>query len=143
MTTQQIKLVKKSWLMFRQIKPAVIADVFYSRLFYEHPELRKLFPKDMTGQYDKLIGTLNVLVGRLDKFDELTADIADLALRHKDYGTKPAHYVYVGQALMWTLENGLGTDWNEEVAEAWATCYTLLSNTMIDAAKGTPQYFEI
>ena len=97
----------------------------------------------MTPQYDKLIGTLNVVVGRLDKRDELTADIVDLALRHKDYGTKPEYYVYVGQALLWTLENGLGTDWNEEVAEAWAMCYTLLSNTMIEAAKGSPQYFEI
>ena len=67
--------------------------------------------------------------------------IADLAIRHRDYGTKPKHYASVGQALLWTLEKGLGYDWNEEVAEAWLTCYTLLSNTMIDAANETPQYF--
>ena len=141
MTVQQIKLVKKSWFLFRQIKPAVVADVFYSRLFYDHPELRNLFPKDMAGQYEKLIATLNVVVARLDKLEELTVDIAALAIRHRDYGTKPKHYASVGQALLWTLEKGLGYDWNEEVAEAWLTCYTLLSNTMIDAANETPQYF--
>jgi hemoglobin-like flavoprotein len=134
MTAQHIKLVKKSWFMFRNIKPEIIADAFYSRLFLEHPELRPLFPKDMEAQYEKLISMLNIVVGRLDRLEELTQDIADLAVRHKDYGTKPAHYDAVGKALLWTLEMGLGNDWTEETAEAWGVCYTLLSKTMIEAA---------
>jgi hemoglobin-like flavoprotein len=30
----------------------------------------------------------------------------------------------------------LGKDWTEETAEAWETCYKLLSETMINAASG-------
>ena len=138
MTVQQIKLVRSSWFMFRQVKPAIIADAFYSRLFLEYPELRSMFPKDMTAQYEKLIAMLNVVIGRLDKIEALTADIVAVAVRHKDYGVQTAHYAAVGKALLWTLEMGLGNDWNAETEQAWVECYTLLSNTMMVAAE-TPQ----
>jgi nitric oxide dioxygenase len=66
--------------------------------------------------------------------DELTEDIRKLALRHVDYGVKEADYRAVGSALLWTLKQGLGSDWTPEVAEAWASCYKILSDTMINTA---------
>ena len=134
MTEHQIKLVKKSWLQFRRIKPALVADTFYSHLFFLHPELRNLFPKDMAEQYEKLISMLNTVVARLEKKETLQ-NIAEMGERHKGYGVKTAHYNYVGQSLLWTLEKGLGNDWNDETAEAWRDCYTILSSTMIDGTK--------
>jgi hemoglobin-like flavoprotein len=40
----------------------------------------------------------------------------------------------VGNALLWTLQKGLGDDWNEEVKIAWATCYKMLSDSMLNRA---------
>lgn len=77
---------------------------------------------------------LNVIVGRLDRLSEVSDDICQLAIRHVAYGVKPEHYQFVGDALFWTLEQGLGKDWNEEVKEAWTQCYTMLSSTMMKAA---------
>lgn len=77
---------------------------------------------------------LNVIVGRLDRLNELTDHIRDLAIRHVGYGVKAEHYRLIGDALLWMLEQGLGKDWNAEVKEAWKRCYAVLSNTMIDAA---------
>ena len=135
MTKQQIKLVKTSWSHFRNINPDVVADAFYSKLFLDHPHLQKMFPKDMKEQYKKVVYIFNIVVARLDRFDELTADVVAVGGRHKGYGVKVEHYKMVGDALLWTLENGLGSDWNEEVGEAWSTCYTILSDTMIKAMK--------
>jgi hemoglobin-like flavoprotein len=133
MTQQEIKLVKASWAHFRHLKAETVADVFYSKLFLDNPNLRKMFPPNMEEQYEKLVMTLNIVVARLHKLDELTADIAALAVRHKDYGVTPEHYKMVGDALLWTLKTGLGDDWNADTEGAWHKCYSLLAATMMNA----------
>jgi hemoglobin-like flavoprotein len=134
MTTQQVNLVKTSWKMFQDISPTLIGDVFYSKLFMAVPKVRPMFHITTEEQSGKLIEMLNVIVGRLDRLHELSEDIRQLAIRHVSYGVKAEHYQPVGDALLWTLAQGLGKDWNDEVKDAWATCYRLLSQTMIDAA---------
>ena len=136
MTDTQIKAVKQSWRILRNINPHIVGDLFYSKLFMDNPSLRKMFPKNMDEQYKKLVETLSVVVARLENLDTLTDDIVAMAQRHVKYGVQPAHYKMVGNALLWTLEHGLGHDWNKETAAAWAECYGILSNTMINAAKG-------
>jgi hemoglobin-like flavoprotein len=137
MTEIQILLVKKTWKAFRGISPATVGDLFYAKLFSDNPTLRKMFPKDMEQQYQKLIDMLNAIVIRLDKLDELTEEISAMAQRHVQYGVRPAHYKLVGTALLWTLQKGLGNDWNEEVKNAWATCYKILADTMISSSNLT------
>jgi hemoglobin-like flavoprotein len=46
------------------------------------------------------------------------------------YGVTNEQYSSVGSALIWTLEQGLGTDFTPEVREAWTTVYALLADTM-------------
>ena len=134
MTNEQILLVKKSWNIFREIDPVIVGDVFYSKLFFDTPYLEKLFHTPKEQQSRKLIEMLSVIVGRLDRLEELTEEIKQLAIRHVQYGVKEQHYKAVGTALLWTLRQGLGNDWNEEVNEAWATCFQILSDTMINAS---------
>jgi hemoglobin-like flavoprotein len=93
-----------------------------------------MFPKDMEQQYQKLIDMLNAIIIRLDKLEELTEEIAAMAQRHVQYGVRPAYYKLIGTALLWTLQKGLGNDWNEEVKNAWATCYKILADTMINSS---------
>jgi hemoglobin-like flavoprotein len=133
MTPGQVILIKKTWKIFRSIDPVLIGDTFYSKLFADTPRLRHLFPPKMDAQYAKLIDMLNVVVARLDRFDELSADIEAMAQRHVQYGVRPAHYKLVGTALLWTLQQGLGPDWTTEVREAWNSCYTALADAMINA----------
>jgi hemoglobin-like flavoprotein len=40
----------------------------------------------------------------------------DLGKRHVKYGVLPAHYDVVGQALLATLESGLGAEWTEQAS---------------------------
>jgi len=134
MTAQQINFVKNSWKVFQTIDPVLVGDVFYSKLFITSPKLKHLFTISTEEQSKKLVEMLNVIVGRLDRIEELTEDIRQLAIRHVGYGVKPEHYRSVGFALLWMLEQGLGKDWSDDVKDAWTACYAMLSQTMIDAA---------
>ncbi|MCB0679111.1 MAG: hypothetical protein KDC30_20580 [Saprospiraceae bacterium] len=130
MNANQILLIKKSWRLLRQVAPELVGDTFYSKLFYDHPELRRMFPKEMDEQYKKLIDMLSSMVARLDDLESLQQELTELARRHLGYGVLPKHYAMVGEALLWTLERGLGSDWDEATAEAWATCYGLIGGHM-------------
>lgn len=134
MTKEEIILIKRTWKLFREIDPVVVGDTFYSKLFLDNPSVRKMFPKEMNQQYQKLIDMLSTVVGRLDNLEDLSGDIAAMAQRHVAYGVKPAQYKKAGEALLWTLEQGLGKDFTPDVKEAWIKCYTTLANAMIDAS---------
>jgi hemoglobin-like flavoprotein len=131
MQKDQIKIVKRTWRKLMLVDPVLIADLFYTKLFNENPGLRKLFPKDMTAQYEKLTNMLTSIITSLEHLDEMKTEIQEMAVRHESYHVKPEHYHLVGAALLWTLEKGLGYDWNGEVKEAWESCYTALAQMML------------
>jgi nitric oxide dioxygenase len=137
MTPNQIKLVQTS---FRQVAPiaATAADLFYGRLFEIAPQVRAMFPEDISEQKKKLMAMLGTVVGGLNNLDTLMPAVRALGRRHGGYGAKAQHYAPVGSALLWTLEKGLGEAFTPEVKDAWATAYIVLSTTMIDAANEKP-----
>jgi hemoglobin-like flavoprotein len=135
MTAEEIKLIKKTWRLIRQVDPLLLGDLFYSKLFSDKPSLRNMFPKKMEEQYNKLIDMLNAVVSRLERLDEINTEIIEMGRRHISYGVRPAHYKIVGSALLWTLQKGLGNDWTPDVKNAWTQCYTTLADTMINASK--------
>jgi hemoglobin-like flavoprotein len=135
MTTVQIVLIKKTWKIFRSVNPNTIGDLFYSKLFAGNPALRKIFPANMQQQHQNLVDTLNTLIIRLDKLQELNEELEAIAKQHVQYGVRPAHYKMAGIALLWTLQKGLGEDWNEEVENAWWNCYNTLTGYIINRAK--------
>jgi hemoglobin-like flavoprotein len=137
MTTQQIALVQSSWQQIKQVNPVLIGDVFYTRLFSDLPQVKHLFQTSKIEQSKKLLATLATIVNKLDRFDDLSADIQKLAIRHVHYGVQAKHYDAVGVALLWTLETTLDNDWTKELEQAWTRCYNLLAHTMINAANAS------
>jgi hemoglobin-like flavoprotein len=133
MTPEQITLVRTS---FAEVEPIAdtAASLFYGRLFEQHATLRPLFTGDMHEQGRKLMATLRVVVDGLDRLDRLVPAVRSLGERHVRYGVQEEHYAAVGNALLWTLERGLGPAYTPEVEAAWTAAYTLLATTMIGAA---------
>ena len=78
---------------------------------------------------------LNYVISKLDHLEDIIGEIEKLAKHHTTYGVKEEHYAVVGDALLWTLEKGLGEDWNDELKGAWADCYSTLATAMINAAE--------
>jgi hemoglobin-like flavoprotein len=133
MTPDQKTLVQES---FKSVAPIAdtAAKLFYQKLFELNPELEPLFKGDMEEQGKKLMKMIATAVNGLDHLEELVPAVQDLGVRHVGYGVKDKDYDTVGEALIWTLQQGLGDSFTPEVQEAWIAVYGVLSDTMKGAA---------
>ncbi len=133
MNDAQKTLVQQS---FRQLTPVIddVSAAFYQRLFELAPEVRDLFPADMTDQRRKLMYTLTLVVANLKNLEEVAPTIQALGQRHVGYGATPAHYAVVGEALIATLETGLGAGFTPEVKDAWTAAYGVIQGAMLGAS---------
>ena len=122
LSTDDIERVRNS---FDRIWPisSQTAGLFYDRLFEIAPEVRPLFRRDIDEQKRKFIATLAVIVGSLDDHSKLVSLTGNLARQHGEFGVRPAHYSMVGEALLWSLERGLGDKWTPSVAASWSKAY--------------------
>ena len=93
----------------------------------------------MKTQSKMFMQIIDYAVTGLDKLDTILPTIQDLGKRHVGYGVKEEYYETVGEALLSTLEWGLGRDFTPEVKDAWAAAYKLLSDTMKSAAREADQ----
>jgi hemoglobin-like flavoprotein len=137
MTSRQIEVVQTSWQYVATHVPQA-GEIFYARLFDKNPHLRGMFPADTTEQAKKLISMISFAVRKLKNLSEVISDVQALGRRHVKYGVQPSHYVIVADSLLWTLEKGLGDQWNEEVKQSWTRLYTILAEIMMNAAKEEP-----
>ena len=137
MTPEQVKLVQES---FQKVTPIATqaGDIFYARLFEIAPEVRPMFPADISEQRDKLMKMLTVAVSNLHQLGTILPAVQSLGKRHVGYGVKDAHYDKVGEALLWTLEKGLGDAFTPPVKAAWAETYGTLAGVMKTAAAEVP-----
>jgi hemoglobin-like flavoprotein len=133
LTQAQIALVQNSFAVVAPIADDA-ATLFYRRLFEIDPTLKAMFKGDMAEQRRKLMQMLSAAVKGLNRIDRLIPVVEDLGRRHVNYGVEEHHYDTVGNALLWTLEKGLGAAFTPDVREAWATVYGLLASTMARAA---------
>jgi hemoglobin-like flavoprotein len=134
MTPRQIESIQVSWAAVEPIQD-IAATLFYDRLFETEPAVRRLFRRtDMVAQKKVLMQTLAVVVRSLDRLEQIVPAVQALGRRHAGYGVRPAHYASVGNALLWTLEQGLGDAFTDECRDAWAEAYSTLASVMIDAA---------
>lgn len=133
MTPKQIELVQASWESVKPISEQA-AELFYGKLFELDPSLKPLFKGDMTEQGKKLMATLNLAVTSLTKLETILPAVQDLGRRHVQYGVPDESYETVGEALLWTLSQGLGEAFTEDVQEAWTQTYVTLSTVMLEAA---------
>jgi hemoglobin-like flavoprotein len=133
MNAIQIQLVQDS---FKSVAPIAdeAAALFYSRLFELDPQLRHLFKGDAKEQGRKLMTMIGAAVRGLNNLAALVPAVESLGRRHVGYGVRPSHYETVGAALLWTLRQGLGVRFTPQVEAAWTQTYTLLANTMKEAA---------
>ena len=136
MTPEQITLVKSSWQQVLPIKDTA-ADLFYTRLFELDPSLRGMFKGDMAEQGRKLMAMINTVVNSLDQLGPILGAVEDLGRRHAGYGVQDRHYDTVGEALIWTLGQGLGEGFTPAVKLAWVGAYTTLATAMKQAASAT------
>jgi hemoglobin-like flavoprotein len=135
MNPVQIGHVRRSFALIEPIAPQAAA-LFYDNLFTADPSLRKLFQGNMAQQGQRLMTMIATAVDLLEEADKLVPALRKLGARHVNYGVRDEHYATVGGALLKTLEQGLGEAYTDEVHAAWIALYRVVSETMMDAARG-------
>jgi hemoglobin-like flavoprotein len=136
-TPHQIQIVQET---FEIVAPSAdaLAALFYERLFTLDPSLRPMFKGDAHAQGQKLMSTLALVVRGLQRPEQIVSAVRRLGERHVIYGVEAVHYQTVGEALLWTLSQGLGTGFTDDVESAWTAAYTMLAEIMLEAAAQMP-----
>lgn len=138
MDARKIALVQQSFEKVAAIGLKA-AELFYSELFAIDPSLRAMFKGDIQEQHKKLLSALTLVVRSLHTPEKIAGAIEKLAVKHLDYGVKPEHYTYVGNALLRTLKKGLGSEFTPELSDAWVDAFRMLAAVMKMAAYGSAQ----
>jgi hemoglobin-like flavoprotein len=133
MTPENKALVKRSWAKITPMADQATA-MLYDHLFTQHPEVRPLFKGEIEEQGPKLVRMIDKAVSALDDMEPLDRVIRMMGARHSGYGVDDEDYAKFGEALIWTLEQGLGNDFTPETRAAWVTVYDELAEMMKDGA---------
>jgi nitric oxide dioxygenase len=146
MTPAQMRLLHRS---FAVIEPRTheIGLSFYDRLFELVPEMRPLFGSDPKLRQRKLMSMFDELL-KLQLRSTLTMpitggahpevamqEVVALAHRHVDYGARPEHFAAMRDALLFTLRNHLGAEFDEETATAWEAAFDMVAGSMTRVMK--------
>jgi nitric oxide dioxygenase len=136
MDSHQIALVQQSFEKAAALGEKV-AEIFYAELFAIDPSLRSMFKDDMHEQRQKLLAALALVTRSLHTPEKILGPVKKLAVKHVDYGVRPEHYTYVGNALLRTLKKGLGREFTPELSDAWVEAFRMLAKVMKEAAYGS------
>jgi hemoglobin-like flavoprotein len=133
--------VRATWRLIDPIQETA-ADLFYRRLFELAPQYRPLFKSGIEAQKRKFIAMLGFVVKSLNWADsawqqeidpesDLFMVVLALGRRHRElYHVPNEAYAVVREALLWTLDYGLGEAFSSDARLAWSRLYDLVAMTM-------------
>ncbi|HEU5332044.1 MAG TPA: globin domain-containing protein [Actinocrinis sp.] len=144
----QAELIAEIRESFAVVQPrgTEAAAWFYDHFFAANPRYRKYFSGDPEAQHRRLFQAVRRIVDDLDRLDEFLPYLRRLALRHRKFGLRAAHYDAFGTSLLATLAQFCGPRWTDRAADAWVTGYGLVADVMLGAAAdedaARPPYWE-
>ena len=132
MTPERIVRLKRN---FEEIsaQPRVLAARFYSELFTVAPELRALFPTDMTSLQGHFEAALALVIRNLEDMAALQESLRDLGAQHVLWGARPQDYFLVRDAVVRAIKSS-SASWNEELAADWRSAITGICVPMLQGA---------
>lgn len=112
-----------------------LMDRFYAHLFSKHPAVRKMFPKDMSGQKNKLLASLVLVIQNLRNPEKLQPALIEMGRRHVAYGTEPQHYPAVRDTLVQVMADMAGKKWSDQLTADWTAALSVVAAIMLEGQK--------
>jgi hemoglobin-like flavoprotein len=132
MTPDAIKAIKASYADVTAT-PRQLASRFYRELFSSAPNLRPLFPQDLTDLQGHFEAALALVVRNLDEMDTLRGPLRDLGAQHVHWGARPEDYVTARNALVAAI-GALSGKWDEALESHWRQAVTAIIVPMLEGA---------
>lgn len=118
-------------------RPAALAESFYAHLFDMVPEVRGMFPADMSMQHERMSRTLVDAVRGADDPAAVERLLQRMGGAHaRNHAVIPEHYPHVGRALVRAVRD-LSPRWSPVVASAWVQVYEWMAAHMILGAENS------
>jgi hemoglobin-like flavoprotein len=108
-------------------------DRVFASLFESAPELRSLFPEDLSALKHRVTRMLHWLMAHLHEPQKLRIALVDLGRRHQEYNVMPEHYPLFCDALVDAMGTIGADDWNDQIAHDWRQTFELMTDHMLRA----------
>lgn len=116
-----------------------ITDLFYSKLFRQHPELQHIFNMANQAQGEQsraLAESVFMYATNVDALQNLGPMVSRIAHKHASLQVAPEHYPIVGKYLLEAIQDHLGLEPEHPVLGAWAEAYGQLAGLFIRTEEG-------
>ena len=132
MTPEAIGLIKASYAQVAAT-PRQLAARFYDELFAAAPNLRPLFPRDLTTLQGHFEAALALVVRNLEEMNALHQSLRDLGAQHVHWGARPEDYVTAREALVAAV-GSLSPAWDSTLERHWRAAVTAIVVPMLEGA---------
>ena len=109
----------------------------YELLFERHPDVRAMFPQDMTAQVHRFVTEIEAFAVAMPDLPAVEERASQLGARHVRYGVRPGHFPFVRDALLDVLAERLGDRFSAAHRTAWARAYNLMAEIMMESGART------
>jgi hemoglobin-like flavoprotein len=132
MTPEAIDRVKSSYGAVAA-RPRQLAARFYMELFAVAPNLRPLFPADLTSLQGHFEAAVALVVRNLDDMKVLHESLRELGAQHVHWGARPEDYVTARESLIAAIR-GLSPSWDSALEGHWRSAITAIVVPMLQGA---------
>ena len=137
MNKRELELVQISWGK-ANLNADEFVQLFYKRLFEIDPKLQALFKRSMGMQGRKIMSMFSSAVEYMGQTEKVLPPLIAAGKRHIQYGVENKDYESVRQALMQTMTEELGNEFDSETRAAWELAYSKIQDIMSSACHQKP-----
>jgi hemoglobin-like flavoprotein len=143
LTKDQIALLKES---FRMMDSDKLAMRFYTSLFAKYPEVKPLFPGDLTELSTKIVSVFELVVHSFEATSENEFVLQRAVIRplralgelHSQKGVEDKYYPWVNEMLIQSISKELANRFSHEAEVAWKLALNHLTFAMLSDVKIEP-----
>lgn len=111
----------------------MLASRFYTTLFAAAPQLRTLFPADLTSLQGHFEAAIALVIRNLEEMRTLEQPLRELGAQHVRWGARPEDYVVVREALISAIRQS-SASWDDTLATDWRRAITDIAVPMLQGA---------
>ncbi|WP_296644085.1 globin domain-containing protein [Romboutsia sp. 13368] len=115
-----------------------ITTTFYNRMFANNPEIKAMFNMDKqeSGEQPKALAMAVLAAAQnIDNLEAILPAVKNIAKAHVNTNVKPEHYPIIGENLLGAIKEVLKDAATEEIINAWAEAYKVISDVFIQIEK--------
>ena len=132
MTPEAIEQIRSSYARLTATERQ-LSGRFYEKLFAAAPNLRRLFPADLTVLQGHFEAALALVIRNLGEMEALREPLRDLGAQHVHWGARPEDYETAREALIAAI-GSLSPSWNADLEGHWRAAVTAIIVPMIEGA---------